>query len=236
MNGLVKPLAAGIRTQLQSHVTRISRSRDGWRLQIDDELSKAVFDRIILAVPAPQAAALLRDAGDAFSPLENVRMSPRWTYLAVFERPLQGATDLPASEDTRVEWVARDSAKPGRTGDTDRWILHASAEWTRNHLELAPETILPELRELFARAVGRPLPPALYESAHRWRFALTDRALGLPFLSDPESTLFACGDWCLGDTAEDAFRSGSAVAEALLERDGHPDGSMRSPPRTTAEG
>ncbi|MBO6559691.1 MAG: FAD-dependent oxidoreductase [Nisaea sp.] len=216
MNGLVKPLAAGIEIRLQSRVTGIARSDRGWQLESEDGALQIGFQHVVFAVPAPQAFDLLGDLRGPFTELDEARMSPCWAYLASFEGRLEGLDDLPEVGDRRIDWLARDSAKPGRKRSDERWILHANAEWSRDRLDLSWEAALAELRDVFASAVGQAPPQPLYEAAHRWRYALTERALGKPFVSDAGGTLFACGDWCLGASAEDAFQSGTAVAEAIL--------------------
>lgn len=219
MNGFVKPLADGIEIERDVRVTGISATGTGWRLDFPDNRYTTPFDRVVLAVPAPQALELVQDIPQLAGPIKSVRMAPCWAYLAIFDRRLDGVPDLPAATGQPIDWIARDNAKPGRAGKTDRWILHANADWSRTHLELDPETAGRELRALFVRAIGRTPPEPIYEAAHRWRYALTEEPLGQPFLCDPSGTLAICGDWCLGASAEDAFCSGMAVAEAILEQD-----------------
>jgi predicted NAD/FAD-dependent oxidoreductase len=51
-----------------------------------------------------------------------------------------------------------------------------------------------------------------FAQAHRWRAAVTEKALGEACLWDEERRLAVCGDWCLGAQLESAFLSGSAAA------------------------
>jgi hypothetical protein len=72
------------------------------------------------------------------------------------------------------------------------------------------------LLEAFAVAIGCDLPPTIFRASHRWRFARTDRPLGVPFLWDPDARLGVCGDWTFGGRVESAFLSGDQVARAIL--------------------
>lgn len=219
MNGFVKPLTAGIEIERDTRVTGVSAVGSRWRLDFSDNRDTASFDRVILAVPAPQALELVQHVPELAKQISDVRIAPSWAYLAIFDRRLEDIPDVPAAVGQSIDWIARDNAKPGRTGVTDRWILHASADWSRTFLELDFKETGRKLRALFAGAIGISPPSPVYEAAHLWRFALTERPLGQPFLHHPSWTLAVCGDWCIGSSVEDAFRSGTALAEAILEAD-----------------
>ncbi len=168
------------------------------------------YDAVLLALPAPQAAALLaavphRFAGDA----ARAGMAPCWALMAAFAEPT-GAPDLPQPGGA-LAWIARDSSRPGRAPAPECWVAHATAAWSRTHLEDDPAGIKPLLLHEFARATGIQAAPA-YAAVHRWRYALADAPLGVPALWDPDAMLGVCGDWCLGARVEDAFTSGHALA------------------------
>jgi predicted NAD/FAD-dependent oxidoreductase len=56
----------------------------------------------------------------------------------------------------------------------------------------------------------------VHVAAHRWRFALTERALGRPFARLAGGAVLAGGDWALGSRGEHAVLSGRAMAQAAL--------------------
>ena len=88
--------------------------------------------------------------------------------------------------------------------------------WTRERLELTTEAVLPMLlAEMEDVAEGR-LPRPVHVAAHRWRFGLTERALGAPFAALAGGAVLAGGDWALGARGEHAWLSGQAMAEAVL--------------------
>jgi predicted NAD/FAD-dependent oxidoreductase len=139
-------------------------------------------------------------------------MAPVWTLMAALsDRP-----DLPdlVRPGGAVALAVRDAAKPGRAGET--WVLHASEGWTRERLELPKETVLPMLLAEFEDLAQGRLPRPVHVAAHRWRYALTDRPLGAPFLPLAGGAVLAGGDWALGVRAEHAWLSGQAMAEAAL--------------------
>jgi hypothetical protein len=94
--------------------------------------------------------------------------------------------------------------------------VHASAAWSRDHLEGDAREVAQLLMHEFATAIGKRLPPPVHLQAHRWRHALVEQPLGLPCLVDEESAAGACGDWCTAPRVEAAFESGRALAHSLL--------------------
>jgi predicted NAD/FAD-dependent oxidoreductase len=211
MSALVRPLGAGVDVRTEAEVAAVEPGPDGVTLRFKAGGEEGPFARVILALPAPQ---VLRIAGalDGAEALRGVEMGPVWTLMAAFgERP-----DLPdiVRPGGALDLVVRDSAKPGREGE--RWVAHASHDWTRERLEREKEAVLPVLlAEMEDVAEGR-LPRPVHVAAHRWRFGLTERALGAPFAALAGGVVLAGGDWALGARGEQAWLSGQAMAEAVL--------------------
>ena len=57
-----------------------------------------------------------------------------------------------------------------------------------------------------------------FAQVFRWSNAKTTKPLGKSSLWDAGQGLGACGDWCLGHRAEDAFVSGLELALAVARR------------------
>jgi renalase len=94
-------------------------------------------------------------------------------------------------------------------------VVHASADWSRRHLEETPATVGRTLLAEFRTLTGVQSSPT-FMTAHRWRYALVEEAAGTPFLWNSTARIGACGDWCLGPRVEAAFDSGQAIAGAVL--------------------
>jgi len=167
------------------------------------------FDRVAVALPASQAAGLLRPhafAGEA----ARAGMAPCWAMMLAFDEPT-AAPDLLRPETGPLRWIARDSSRPGRAAAPECWVAHASPDWSRDHLEDPADAVLTQLRAAFAATAGIASEPS-YAAVHRWRYALAETPLGTPALWDAASGLGVCGDWCLGARVEAAFLSGRALA------------------------
>ena len=143
-------------------------------------------------------------------------MEPCWAVMVSCPLSLGLEFDGAFVEESPLGWVARNDAKPGRPPG-EAWVLHASPEWSREHLELDREVAAQWLVDALCEAVGRDLPPPASLTAHRWRFALPMNPLAEPCLFDRELAVAACGDWAGGPRVEGAFLSGCAAAQSILE-------------------
>ncbi len=172
----------------------------------------APFDAVLVALPSPQAASLLRTAGHAFADVAaGVDTAPCWTVMARFPGPIGGPDVL--EKQGAVAWAAREGSRPGYAG-AECWTIQASVDWSRAHLERPPEEAAAMLLAAFQAITDAPTPDLL--QAHRWRFAQVQSPAGPACLWDAAAGLGACGDWCLGGKIEAAFDSGEALARAVL--------------------
>jgi renalase len=237
MNALVRSWAApladgslGAELLFDAKVVRIERDAlhpTQWQLRTEGrDGSQHVhggFDRIVLAMPHPQAAALLQ--ASALAPqirqaLAAVSVRPCWTLMIAFPQAMQpGLTAFgprwhaARSSSHRVCWLARESSKPGR-GPVERWTVQASPVWSAEHHEDDPERVKAKLLKGFAEITGIRATPS-QATVHRWSYAQTQTPLGRPFEWDARLGIGLCGDWCLGHRVEDAFVSGLELALAM---------------------
>lgn len=183
-----------------------SLTYDGeWR--IDNER----FDAAIVAVPAEQVAPLVVAHDVTLADAARSAVSdPCWTVMAAFDGPVpidrDRLTDLGI-----IGSAVRNSAKPARTGP-EAWVLQASADWSRAHLEDDPDTVQRALLATFAAQNGAGSPAVIATSIHRWRYARVD-ALNNGAIWNADIRLGACGDWLLGPRIEAAWLSGQHLAE-----------------------
>jgi hypothetical protein len=173
------------------------------------------FDAVVVAVPAPEALALVEPSPALSTAVATVRMHPCWTTLVAFDDRARTPFDGAFVSASPLGWVARDRSKPRRPL-AETWVLHATGEWSAAHASDDADAVGPFLLNAFADLVRAPLPKPVRVSAHRWRYACADPALAVGALIDAERRLVVCGDWCLGNRIEAAFLSGLAAAERVL--------------------
>ena len=236
MNALVKawtqPLIQADAVHFESRVFKIERDTlhpELWQLQSEEpEGAQSVFsgfDQVLLAIPSDQAIDLLRNSSikmEQAAALSKVQVAPCWTLMLAFPNAAQPGLitlgpqwNAARSVHHRVAWLARESSKPGRD-HIERWTVQASAAWSQEHLEDAPERVQAKLIKAFSEITGIRATPA-HAEVHRWRYAKTLQPLGAPYMHSSKQGIGVCGDWCLGHRVEDAFISGLELALAVIE-------------------
>ena len=212
MNTPVKALAEGRSIAWSTVVEALCRDGDAWRLKTPEGLS-GPFDTVALALPAEQAAALLAGwDSDLAARAAASQTAPCWTVMAAFAERLPIAADT-LGEDGVLGWAARNSAKPGR-GGPEAWVLQASPDWSRHHLEDPAEAVGQALLAAFAERIGAPLPEPMVLQVHRWRYARSSAGSDLALWSGA-AQLGCCGDWLAGPRIECAWDSGQALARLM---------------------
>lgn len=218
MSAVAQWLASGVDVRCGVRVEHVRREGGAWALASDAGEALGTFEVVVAAVPAPQAVPLLAGAPELAARAAEVVMEPCWAAMVELDAPVPLPLDGVFVHGAALSWAARDSSKPGRPAG-ERWVLHATPEFTREHLEETPEAVAPLLVEAFSRAAGLELRPR-ETVAHRWRYARAEPPLTEGALFDAVRGLGACGDWCAGSRVEGAYLSGVALSRkiALLSR------------------
>ncbi|MES2925641.1 MAG: NAD(P)-binding protein [Pseudomonadota bacterium] len=212
---LVQHLGDPALAQWQTTVQRLDHAEGGWTITSSEHgLHSPRYSAVLLAVPAPQTVPLLAAVAPAGAALAaSARMRGSWAVMLRYASPVALPWEGAFINTGPLRWVARDSSKPGRTGQ-ETWLLHASAEWSEAHIEDSAEAVTAALLAAFA-ALGGPAP--LAATAHRWRYADTEPALTQGSWWDAQMRLGLCGDWLHGGKVEGAWLSGRALAQQVLK-------------------
>ena len=215
MSSVAAWLASSLALSTGVTITALQRETAGWCLHAQDGLVLGqAYDAVVLALPAPQAAPLLRAVAPQLASLAaEVRMEGCWSLMLDYATPLALGFEAAFVNHGPLRWVARDSSKPGRAG-RESWLLHASAAWSEAHIECDGEEVAAQLLAAFAALGG---PPPQRWSVHRWRYASTPQARSEVCLWEPAQSLGVCGDWLNGGTVEAAWLSGQALAQRIID-------------------
>jgi predicted NAD/FAD-dependent oxidoreductase len=198
-------------------VTKLRKLATGWSVETSagpaDAKDNGHYDSVIMAVPAPQAQTIFERSDVHFPALASVRYAPCWALMLALEAPLRAQQLWWRPEGGDIAWIARNGTKPQRAGET--LVVHASPVWSRDHLELTPDEALKHLLPKVSALLRERIAP-IYATAHRWRYALVEQAVGQACLWNEELRIGACGDWCLGPRVECAYDSGRALAQMVM--------------------
>ena len=216
MNSIAKSLASKLNVNLNCTIQSIHSFDDGWRLTDSNQVLHGPFGRLVLAIPPQQAIQLTQaNLGATQALICDIELAPCWAVMVQFEQRFDVPYDAAFVHQAPFTWVARNSSKPGRD-TSDCWVLHASPEWTKEHLEQPADQVAGQLLDEFWHVTGQSPQPVAALAAHRWRFAIPRKPLQQRSIFEPKQRLGLCGDWCGGPRIEGAFLSGIAMAEAIL--------------------
>jgi len=217
MSSIARGLLGDIPVTLSCRITEVFRGEEFWTLVDATGASHGPFSQVIIALPAPQASALLASAPKLAAVAASVAMEPTWAVALGFSTPLETGLDACFVQDDALDWLARHNSKPGRDDRLDTWVLHATSTWSRQHLDLPKEQVIEQLHGAFAELIDCAVPAPEFTLAHRWLYARPSQSHEWGALADAHLGLYACGDWCLSGRVEGAWLSGQEAARRLLE-------------------
>lgn len=220
MASLGRHMAHGLDVRLQCRVAGVARQNNEFQLTLhlaDGTVRvESGFDALVCAVPAEQVVPLFEQVHDSLADLAGgIQSNVTWSVMLTPREAVKANFDGAFVVDSPLGWICRDSSKPGRAVG-DRWVLQATADWSKQHQDYAPEEIGKMLLDVFCNVTGQLVEDPLALTAHRWLYSLPSNPVGMPCYFSEENMLGACGDWLTGARVEDAFLSGHTLAHQLL--------------------
>jgi predicted NAD/FAD-dependent oxidoreductase len=216
MNALTRDLLRGSDSRFETTVKSVRRKGESWYLTFLDRSDAGPFDVLIVATPPSQAFDLAQGETPLVEQAANTSMEPCWATVLGFPSRIEFPFDGAFVESSPLCWIARNTSKPGRENSHEIWVLHASEEWSRSHLESSRESVGAALTDAFEAAVGRLAEAPRHLLTHRWRYARPTRSGGPGSLFDSSSRIGFCGDWLTGGRVESAALSGMQLADRVI--------------------
>jgi renalase len=217
MSDIPKAMLGDIPAVFSCRITEVFRGTRYWHLLDAEGASHGPFSQVVIAVPAPQATALLASAPKLAAAAAGVVMEPTWAVALAFDTALDTPMQGCFVQDSPLDWLARNRSKPGRNCEQDTWVLHATSSWSKEHIDLPKEAVIEHLHGAFAELVACVMPAPAFSIAHRWLYARPAGSREWGALADADLGLYACGDWCMSGRVEGAWLSGQEAARRLLE-------------------
>jgi renalase len=239
MSAVAKALAPGLTIHRHWLATALMPLSQGWRIEGEtlsgDRQGESISieaKAVVMAIPAPQAAALMDRAAlqheglaKLMHQLQNVEFDAVITAMAGYSSdqsvnlPVQtalGGWIVVGDKHPILRWAALDSSK--RIDPLEPVVvMHSSAKFAANNIDRSDlESVGRELLAAVAGSLAAWLSSPTWMQVHRWRYGFVRQPLGSPVLYAPAmSTLVGCGDWCSGGNVEGAIASGHRAAELI---------------------
>ena len=169
MNEIGKFLARGLTVRTEQKLIKAKRLDGQWHLEFEGSgLCAQSFDTLILAIPAPQIAAVLSDDMKALLPAIQTPMTGCFALMLGFDAPVDLGFDSALIDDPALSWLSVEASKPGRPSKPSITLLSRN-DWAQAHMDDDLDEVRAEmLRALKAIAPARSLDPA-FQTIHRWR-------------------------------------------------------------------
>jgi predicted NAD/FAD-dependent oxidoreductase len=217
LRSLVEDLATGLDVTSEREVDQVDAGEEG--LAVDGVEAAAV----VLAMPQPQAADLLpAPLVDRLGLEAGLEWLPTLTVWAGWPRRWWSDFDGAFVEGSEVvDRIADDGRRRG--DDAPVLVAHSTAEFGTRWIDEPDDGIAGVLAEL-GRLLGPPtkgtaVGEPIFARARRWSLASPCVSQDRPFVLDDELAVGVCGDaWGPKPRVEQAWLSGTALGEALLER------------------
>lgn len=255
INALAKRLGEGLTIHRQRRAVGLEHSSRHWQITTESTAHAdgsgpdasapdasgtghpRVFQaqQLVLALPTPQAIALLetlpdfdRFDPDCLTQLRSVRWSRCITAIATYPPALQSqAAQLPwqgihCQGHPQLGWIGLDSSKQ-LNPQQPVMVIQSNEPFAQEQFEAAAhpgdsrqavgQRLLAEAAALTEPWLAQ--PEAL--QVHRWGYAFALTPLEQRYLrAKTKNPLWFAGDWCGGDRVENAYLSGLAIADKIL--------------------
>ena len=218
MNSLGRFLSQDIEIQLESRVQMVEPNGDLFRLILTSQ-ETLTADCVLVTAPVDQMVAMLQHF-DVEQLGSRFAMDPTWTTVLSVEEPLRGSAGEPfdalfGGDHPLFDFIAVENSKPGR--QSNYIVVHATPEWSTQHLESDPAEISELIREAFSETFQVTTQARL---SHRWRYArpINPKFTAQKGIYQVSPNLWVAGDYLAGGRVEGAYLSGLEAAERILAR------------------
>lgn len=218
MNAIIKHEADHLRAEFDLEIGPPTAGADlRFELSTNSGHQIGEADFVVIATPAPQAERLLPSHSPLKVAASAAELAPCWTLMSAMpDSAGDPGFDADFVGGPIADAVFWQPGRPGREGRS-RFVLQASAEWSKAHLEDDPDDVSAVLSDELTRIVPG-LPKAELSMVHRWRYARVEKVAEGDFGLDLENGLATCGDWHVGPRVECAWLSGHRLGQALSQK------------------
>ncbi len=212
---LAEHLAEGLDCRYKSAVATIAGETGARQLLNSEGESLGDFEVVLCTAPAEASLEILQPFPELARLAEQIETRPCLATMVVFDEEVMVDFEAAYLSQGPLAWVCRDASKPGRP-NLETWVLHATEEWSREHVQTSTEKVASLMLSAFSQLCPVELPYVSFCRAHRWRHALSKNPLGLPCCYDDLLGVGVAGEWCSASSADGAYWSGVDLANAVV--------------------
>jgi renalase len=232
LNALAKCMAQGLDIRLQTHIDNLQPGTTGWKLF--DALGQSVgeFDRILITIPAKEAAELIKASQipdkrqeEICALLDKARYNPLISVMLGYRpapemRPYYALVNTDKAH--AISWLAWEHEKGPERVPKGAGLLIAqmAPQYSQDNWHTPDDQIISDVANQITALLGESLSKPFFSDLYRWQYALPiERANAeqLNALVMPLGIAF-CGDAYVGGRVHLALEHGVEVARELLGR------------------
>ncbi|MEQ9547730.1 MAG: FAD-dependent oxidoreductase [Marinobacter sp.] len=218
MTAISRALSSNIDLQQEVRIETMARKDNEWFLTDASSRRYGPFDQVVVTAPPAQARDLLADSHlmDLASTLDEPvsAIQPCWALAVHFESASDVEFEGMRPHNDILSWIANNSSKPGREGQGQWWVLHATSQWSAEHVETSTDRVTDTMLSAFREITGSTALPD-ETTAHRWLYARSEGDGRSGCLWFPEEGIGLAGDWLSGGRVEGAFDSARALVTTM---------------------
>ncbi|MDC3221502.1 FAD-dependent oxidoreductase [Gammaproteobacteria bacterium] len=217
MNSLCKHLAKDLNILLNTQIKDITFNQKKWSLQTINNQVFNDYDYLILAIPAPQAIALIPKQFKYAELINQISMSGCFTLMLGVNRNLNMQFDAAVVKQSIISWIANNNSKPARPRGFSL-VVNSSNKWADANIEEDITIVKDKLLDALKNIIELDDNDIEYSTLHRWKYANAKLQSGEKSLFDSQLNLGLCGDWFISGRVESAFLSGMNLISQLHDR------------------
>jgi len=163
----------------ETHISKIDRHDGKWRLEDHNGNHLGSWRHLVLTIPPPQCAELLRNSAiesDLTAFLDGIPYHPQFSFILGYDHPPLRNRDYHALVNSDgshpLAWLSFEEDKPGHiAGDASVMVAQMSPAWTTNHYDTPPEKLIDKVVQIISHLLDHHLPHPTWWDSQRWRYA-----------------------------------------------------------------
>jgi renalase len=230
LNALAKRMAQGLDIRLQTRIDHLQAGLHGWKLFAHQGEDNGEFDRVLITIPASEAAELIKNSQIRDSQQEEIcallgkaKYHPLISVMLGYrprpqERPYYALVNTDKAH--AISWLAWEHEKASERvpAGTGMLIAQMAPQYSHDNWQMPDAQIISDVANRITALLDEPLNKPFFSDIYRWRYALPNEkadAEQLNALTLPIGLAF-CGDAFVGGRVHLALEHGAMVARQLI--------------------